>query len=113
MVHNWGPYIIVPAEPKPYQYEPFNNPLLRTPHKYPDELLHRYTEPKPIPRHEGHVGEMGEKVAVPIKRLQEAKHRFKEHGFSIVISDLILYNRSLPDIRSEACVYTHKRVYTF
>ncbi|XP_055376391.1 polypeptide N-acetylgalactosaminyltransferase 5-like [Condylostylus longicornis] len=48
-------------------------------------------------------GEMGQPFYVPKDLIEEANERFAEFQFNIVASDMIALNRSLPDLRSEAC----------
>lgn len=84
--------------------ETFVNPMLLTPSNYPPDQLQTYTDPPAVPPNVGQPGEMGSAVHFPPDQQKLLKKRFKEHEFNILASEAILYNRSLPDIRSTKCV---------
>jgi polypeptide N-acetylgalactosaminyltransferase len=62
-------------------------------------LLPRVLQPKPP---EG-PGDMGKPVIIPKDRETEMREKFKINQFNLLASEMISYNRSLPDVRMEAC----------
>lgn len=48
-------------------------------------------------------GEMGKAVKIPPSDQDKMKELFKINQFNLMASDLISVNRSLPDVRMEAC----------
>ncbi|XP_066489960.1 polypeptide N-acetylgalactosaminyltransferase 13 isoform X6 [Tiliqua scincoides] len=61
--------------------------------------------PKPLqppPPSEG-PGEMGKAVLIPKDDQEKMKELFKINQFNLMASDLIAFNRSLPDVRLEGC----------
>ena len=65
--------------------------------------LHRYQPRPPVPAVAGLPGEMGVKVKLAPELAEEKKQRFKINQFNLLASDLISVNRSLKDVRMEAC----------
>ena len=65
--------------------------------------LHRYQPRPPVPAVAGLPGEMGVKVQLAPELAEEKRERFKINQFNLVASDLISVNRSLKDVRMEAC----------
>ena len=72
--------------------------------------LHEYKPRGPVPKIEGAPGEMGQRVQTPAELLELKKEKFKINQFNLVVSDMVSVNRSLRDVRMEACkVKTYPR----
>ena len=65
--------------------------------------LHKYNSRGPVPKTEGAPGEMGKRVQTPAELMELKKEKFKINQFNLVVSDMVSVNRSLKDVRMEAC----------
>ncbi|KAG4069982.1 hypothetical protein HA402_013642 [Bradysia odoriphaga] len=84
--------------------EHYHNDILQTPKHYHPERLHDWIPAPRVPETVGAPGEMGVAFTVPESREEEAKERFTEHEFNIVVSEMVSVNRSLADIRHPKCL---------
>lgn len=69
--------------------------------KYDDEKLVEWEPAPPIHHDPTEPGHLGKPVILPAELKESAKKRFPEHMINVVASDLVSFNRTLPDIRHE------------
>uniref|UniRef100_A0A336LJL8 Polypeptide N-acetylgalactosaminyltransferase n=1 Tax=Culicoides sonorensis TaxID=179676 RepID=A0A336LJL8_CULSO len=70
---------------------------------YKPQDLKKWQVVSPLPENIGKPGEMGKPVRILPAQQALMKEKFKENQFNLLASDMIMLNRSLTDVRHEAC----------
>ncbi|XP_052771535.1 polypeptide N-acetylgalactosaminyltransferase 13-like isoform X2 [Mya arenaria] len=80
-----------------------NNNNNEKPVKKSEESLLQRILPKGLLGRPSMPGDMGKPVHIPSDRQEESKEKFKIHQFNLVASDMMSFNRTLPDYRIPGC----------
>ncbi|XP_063698586.1 polypeptide N-acetylgalactosaminyltransferase 5 isoform X2 [Culicoides brevitarsis] len=74
---------------------------------YKPSTLKKWRVVPPVQENYGKPGEHGKPVRIPPSQQALMKEKFKENQFNLLASDMIMLNRSLADVRHEACKSKH------
>ncbi|XP_043269571.1 LOW QUALITY PROTEIN: polypeptide N-acetylgalactosaminyltransferase 5-like [Venturia canescens] len=78
-------------------------PVKNRQRRYSQTELHRWRPARPVRENKNSPGEMGKQVLIPPKDEGEMKKLFELNKFNLMASDMIALNRSLTDVRNDAC----------